>query len=58
MALATAVASQPFTWDGHDLTLSLAYGSYCFQADEDVTTALAQADRAMYANKRQAKDAG
>ena len=58
VSLATAVANQPFTWDGHSLTLSLAYGSYCFQDGEDVTTALAQADRAMYANKRQAKGAG
>ena len=58
VALATAVADRPFTWDGHDLTLSLAFGSYCFQDDVDVTAALAQADRAMYVNKRQLKGAG
>ena len=58
VSLATAVANQPFTWDGHNLPLSLAYGSYCFQDDEDATAALAQADQAMYANKRRSKAAG
>ena len=57
VALVDAVAGQAFNWEGQSLSLSLAYGSYCFTADEDVTTALAKADRAMYINKRQAKGA-
>lgn len=54
-SLAAAVAAKPFQWDGHELSLSLSYGAYCFENDEDVSAALAQADRAMYINKRQAK---
>ena len=58
VSLAAAVAAAPFNWEGHDLTLSLSYGAYCFEQDEDVSAALAQADRAMYVNKRQAKAGG
>ncbi len=54
-SLARAVAAKPFHWDGHELSLSLSYGAYCFENDEDVGAALAHADRAMYINKRRAK---
>jgi diguanylate cyclase (GGDEF)-like protein len=53
--LAQAVADTPLQWDGHSLALSLSSGAYCFENDEDVNAALANVDRAMYANKRQAK---
>ncbi|MFP6743498.1 MAG: GGDEF domain-containing protein [Alphaproteobacteria bacterium] len=58
VSLAAAVADAPFNWDGHDLALSLSYGAYCFENDEDVSAALANADRAMYVNKRQGKAGG
>ncbi len=53
--LAAAVAAAPFKWDDHDLALSLSYGAYCCENDEDVSAALVNADRAMYVNKRQSK---
>lgn len=52
------MAAAPFNWEGHDLSLSLSYGAYCVENDEDVSAALANADRAMYINKRQAKANG
>jgi diguanylate cyclase (GGDEF)-like protein len=55
VSLAAAVAAAPFNWDGHELSLSLSHGAYCFENDEDVSDALANADRAMYVNKRQSK---
>ncbi|MEX2647612.1 MAG: GGDEF domain-containing protein [Alphaproteobacteria bacterium] len=55
--LANAIETTNFTWEGERIPISLAYGAYCFQADEDPTTALAAADRAMYENKRDAREA-
>ena len=55
--LAKAVADQEFIWDGVVLPLSLSYGAYSFKPGEDVTTALANADKAMYQNKRRSKAA-
>ncbi len=53
--LAKAVADKEFIWQGVKLMLSLSYGAYSFQPGEDVITALANADKAMYDNKRQSK---
>ncbi len=55
--LARAVADKEFIWQGVKLSLSLAYGAYSFQPGEDVTTALANADKAMYDNKRRSRAA-
>lgn len=54
-SLAQAVADAEFIWQGNRLPLSVSYGAYSFKPGEDVTTALANADKAMYDNKRQAK---
>ena len=53
--LAKAVASTELLWQGVRLPLSLSYGAYSFQPGEDVSTALANADKAMYDYKRQSK---
>ncbi len=55
VSLAQAVAEREFIWQGVKLPLSLSYGAYSFKPDEDVSTALANADKAMYDNKRQTK---
>jgi diguanylate cyclase (GGDEF)-like protein len=56
-SLAQAVADAQFIWQGTRLPLSVSYGAYSFKPGEDVTTALANADKAMYDNKRQTKTA-
>ncbi|MFP6729707.1 MAG: GGDEF domain-containing protein [Alphaproteobacteria bacterium] len=56
-SLAKAVADADFLWQGTKMPLSVSYGAYSFQPGEDVSTALANADKAMYDNKRQAKTA-
>ncbi len=55
--LARAIAAKPFVWEGNELQLTVAYAAYCFRPGEDVSTALANADKAMYANKQQGKGA-
>ena len=52
-SLAQAVADREFIWQGVKLPISLSYGAYSFKPGEDVSTALANADKAMYDNKRQ-----
>ena len=54
-SLAAAVAEKEFLWQGARLPISLSYGAYSFRPNEDVGTALANADKAMYDNKRQSK---
>lgn len=54
--LAKAVADKEFVWKGVKLPLSLSYGAYSFKPGVDVTTALENADKAMYDNKRQSKN--
>ena len=56
--LARAIADAPLIWKGREISLTVAYGIYCFKPGEDVGTALANADKAMYANKQRCKDAG
>jgi diguanylate cyclase (GGDEF)-like protein len=55
--LAHDIENSPFTWEGQPIRISVAYGAYCFQADENPTSALAAADQAMYRNKREAREA-
>ncbi len=45
------IESQPLEWNGESIPLRLAYGVHTFQGGEDPDTALAAADRAMYAHK-------
>ncbi len=54
-SLADAIAGQHFTTDGKDYRVSASYGAYSFVPGEDLTEALAKADAAMYASKRERK---
>ena len=54
-SLARAIEQTPFDWQGHSLTVGVAYGAHTFQAGEDPTAALALADRRMYDQKRSLK---
>jgi len=56
--LAHLIAATPFQWDGREINLSVACGAYCFKPGEDATTALANADKAMYADKQQHRETG
>ncbi|MBM3584483.1 MAG: GGDEF domain-containing protein [Alphaproteobacteria bacterium] len=53
--LARAIETTPFLWEGEHIPLSAAFGAYCFQPGEGTTSALANADRAMYENKRKSR---
>lgn len=50
-SLAEAIAEGGFEWDSQRLDLDVAFGVYAFQPGVDVSQALAEADKAMYANK-------
>jgi len=47
----------PMDLNGEKLVLRAAYGAYSFRPGVDASTAMAEADRAMYAEKRRLKDA-
>ena len=51
-ALANLFLAQPFEWQGKPLALSFAYGVHVFKKGENVDAAMANADKAMYAAKR------
>jgi len=51
-ALADLFLAQPFEWEGKPLALSFAYGVHAFKKGENVDAAMANADKAMYAAKR------
>ncbi len=57
-ALAKAITGRPLVWEGKEIPLEVAYGAYCFKPDEDVSTALANADKAMYEHKQRSKSGG
>ena len=50
--LATAIIAQPFNYQGNEITVQVAVGVYTFNGVEDVSHALAAADRDMYAHKQ------
>ncbi len=52
------IANNPIVWEGQILDVSLSYGVYSFRPGEDVQTALAAADSAMYENKKASKRQG
>jgi diguanylate cyclase (GGDEF)-like protein len=54
-SLAAVVAGESLEWDGKEIALSVAYGCHPFVPDEDADRALADADRAMYADKRRGR---
>jgi diguanylate cyclase (GGDEF)-like protein len=51
-SLADQFLAEPFTWEAKPLALSFAYGTHTFQKGETPDTAMATADKAMYAAKR------
>jgi diguanylate cyclase (GGDEF)-like protein len=53
--LAQIFEAQPFTWEGSALPISFAFGVCMFQKGESVASAMANADKAMYASKREKK---
>lgn len=54
-SLSDAVAELRFTTDGKEYSVSASYGAYSLVPGEDLTEALAKADAAMYASKRERK---
>lgn len=50
--LAALIHDTPFTWEGHEIPLSVAYGVYTFKRGVDALEALAHADKAMYEQKK------
>jgi diguanylate cyclase (GGDEF)-like protein len=50
--LAGELHAHPFVWQGKPLALSFAHGVHAFQKGEDPGVAMASADKAMYAAKR------
>ncbi len=56
VSLAAAIEGRPFAWNGHSLTLSVAFGLYTFSGSENAGEALDRADQAMYAHKNTRAD--
>ena len=54
--LAKAITDSQFIFNEKTLTIQVAVGVYTFNGTEDVSQALAEADKDMYANKRQIKE--
>jgi diguanylate cyclase (GGDEF)-like protein len=54
--LVSAINNPPLTWDGKEIVVQVAYGSYRFTGTEEPSAALAAADQAMYAHKRSRTD--
>jgi len=52
-SLAAMFDKHPFEWEGKVLPLSFAFGVCMFQKGESVASAMANADKAMYASKRE-----
>ncbi len=53
--LARAITDSPFIFDNQNLIVNVAVGVYTITGSEDVSQALAEADKDMYENKRQIK---
>ncbi len=50
--LVDAIENLPFSWQGHQITLSVTVGAYTFRGGDNAGEALAAADRAMYRRKQ------
>ena len=57
-ALASALEASPTLWNGHSIPVSFAYGAFQLKPGDNPDVAMARADQAMYAQKRQTKAAG
>jgi diguanylate cyclase (GGDEF)-like protein len=56
-SLAELLAKSPLSFEGHELTLSAAFGTYEFKSGESAQLAMANADLAMFKRKRSMKSA-
>lgn len=56
-ALAEKLKSSPTKWQGQDIFVSFAYGAFQLQSGDNPDTAMARADEAMYAQKKQNRSA-
>lgn len=54
-AIAEKILSTPFVYNSHSLRISAAFGAHILQRGETPEQALAAADKAMYANKRDSR---
>lgn len=50
------LADAPLEWDGQSIRLNAAYGVFGFRPGVDANEAMAEADKAMYAEKRRSKE--
>jgi diguanylate cyclase (GGDEF)-like protein len=55
-ALVKKVIENPAIYEGKEIPVDVAYGTYTFGGDMKAAEALAEADRIMYENKRQKKE--
>ncbi len=55
--LAAEIEARPMEWEGKSLRLFIAHGAYTFKGGDDVSKALDEADRDMYARKQGTKGA-
>ncbi len=55
--LAAEIEARPMEWEGKRLRLYIAHGAYTFKGGDDVSKALDEADRDMYARKQGTKGA-
>lgn len=55
--LAADIEARPMEWEGKSLRLFIAHGAYTFKGGDDVSKALDEADRDMYARKQSSKGA-
>jgi diguanylate cyclase (GGDEF)-like protein len=55
-AIVAKIASTPLSWNGVQIPLTVAFGVHTFRGGEDIKTALAAADKAMYQRKKPAND--
>ncbi len=54
--LAAAIAVEEVVWEGHPLSVTVAYGAHTLSSGQQADDALKAADEAMYANKRGGRD--
>jgi len=52
LSLAETIRQRPLKWQQQNIALDVAFGVYAFRPGVDVDQAMAEADRAMYANKQ------
>jgi diguanylate cyclase (GGDEF)-like protein len=55
--LAEKLKSSPTRWEGQEIFVSFAYGAFQLQSGDNPDTAMARADQAMYAQKKQNRTA-